>query len=457
MKRFRTCTLDQPLLLAPSLQDWLPENHLARFIAQVIQEMDLSEFLAEHERKDGRGQAAYHPEMMLRLLVYGYAVGVRSSRAIEKATHEDVAFRYLAADQHPDHDTIAGFRQAHVGILGNFFVQVLRLCQKVGLLKVGQVAIDGTKLSGNASRHQSRRYERLKEKEAALEAEVKRLLEEAAQADEREDALYGKGKRGDELPSELQTAERQLKNIRAAKAELEREAKERAEAAEREKAAQNGKPKDGAQRMRWERAAAGVPEAKEQGNLTDPESGLMVEGATKAFVQGYNAQAATTGMPQIIVAQTVVSEATDKQQLKPMVDLVEQNLGVVPEQYLADTGYWSTSRIEEQQAAGRDLLIPPDRGPDKKTGKLPGNAPQGPVAQQMRERLNNPEEKKRYQQRMGLVEPVFGMIKETLGYRRFLMRGLRKVKGEWALMCTVFNMLKLYRYSDWQGGKLALT
>ena len=153
MKRFRTCTLDQPLLLAPSLQDWLPENHLARFIAQVIQEMDLGEFLAEHERKDGRGKAAYHPEMMLRLLVYGYAVGVRSSRAIEKATHEDVAFRYLAADQHPDHDTIAAFRQAHVEILGNFFMQVLRLCQKVGLLKVGQVAIDGTKLSGNVSRY----------------------------------------------------------------------------------------------------------------------------------------------------------------------------------------------------------------------------------------------------------------------------------------------------------------
>ena len=433
--------------MAPSLQDWLPQDHLARFIAQVVAVLDLSEIIGEYGRKDGRGKSAYHPEMMVRLLLYGYAVGRRSSRAIEKATYEDVAFRYLSADQHPDHDSIAEFRKVHLDKLSRLFVQALELCQKAGLVKLGQVAIDGTKVAANASRHQSRNYKRLQEKEAALEAEVKRLLEEAEKVDREEDQELGKGKRGDELPPDLATAQEQLEKIRAAKQELEREAKQRAEQAEREKAEQNGKPKDGAQRMRWSRAKTGVPAEGSKGNMTDPESGLMIDGATKAFVQGYNAQVAAAGVPQIIVAQTVISEPTDRQQLQPMIELVEQTLGEVPELTTADAGYWNESSILEQQARGRDLLIPPDRGPDKVTGKLPPNAPQGPAAQQMRQRLNDPAGKKLYQKRCGIVEPVFGMIKETLGYRRFLMRGLQKVKGEWAVICTVFNLIKLFRYS----------
>ena len=375
MKRFRTCSLDQPLLLAPSLQDWLPESHLARFIAQVVGALDLSGIVQHYGRKDGRGKSAYHPEMMVRLLLYGYAVGTRSSRAIEKATYEDVAFRYLSADQHPDHDSIAEFRKLHLETLSSLFVQALQLCQKAGLVKLGQVAIDGTKLAANASRRQSRNYKRLSEKEAALEAQVKRLMEEAARVDQQEDDLFGKGQRGDEMPADLAMAQQQLAKIQAAKGELEREAKERADQAAREKAEQNGKPKDGAQRMRWSRAQAGVPDEESKGNLTDPESGLMIDGANKAFVQGYNAQVVAAGVPQVIVAQTVVSDPTDRQQLKPMMQLIEQTVGATPELTMADAGYWNESSIVEQQSKGRDLLIPPDRGPDKVTGKLAANAP----------------------------------------------------------------------------------
>lgn len=435
------------MLMAPSLQDWLPEDHLSRFIARVVAALDLSAIVQHYGRKDGRGKSAYHPEMMVRVLLYGYAVGTRSSRAIEKATHEDVAFRYLSADQHPDHDCIAEFRKAHLEALSRLFVQALRLCQKAGMVKLGQVAIDGTKLFANASRFQNTNYKRLVDKEAALAAEVRRLMEEADQVDQHEDDLYGRGKRGDEMPADLATPQQQLEKIQAAKRELEREAKEKAEQAEREKAEQNGKPKDGAQRMRWSRAQEGVP-AQSQGNLTDPESGLMLDGATKAFVQGYNAQVAVAGVPQVIVAQTVVSDPTDRQQLQPMMQLVEQTLGVTPELTMADAGYWSESSIAGQLSQGRDLLIPPDRGPDKVTGQRAKNAPQGPTAQQMRQRLNDPKDKKRYQQRAGMVEPVFGMIKETLGYRRFLLRGLKQVKGEWAMICTAFNLLKLYRYGQ---------
>lgn len=446
MKRFRTCSLDQQLLLAPSLQDWLPEDHLARFIAGVVAELDLSGIISQYDRKDGRGKSAYHPEMMVRLLLYGYAVGTRSSRRIEKATYEDVAFRYLSADQHPDHDSIADFRKVHLEELGKLFVQALQLCQKAGLVKLGQIAIDGTKVAANASRHQTRNYQRLQEKEAALLAEVQRLMTEADAVDEQEDELYGKGRRGDELPAGLATTQQQLEKIRAAKQELEQEARERAEQAAREKQEQNGKPKDGAQRMRWSRASKDVPDEKSKGNLTDPESRLMIDGSNKAFMQGYNAQVAAAGVPQIIVAQTVVSEPTDKQQLQPMMELIAATVGEAAELTVADAGYWNESSIVEQLTKGRDLLVPPDRGPDRVTGKLPAHAPQGPAAQHMRQRLQDPEVKKQYHKRTGMVEPVFGMIKETLGYRRFLLRGLQKVQGEWAMICTAFNLIKLFRY-----------
>jgi transposase len=453
MKRFRTCSLDQDLLLPVSLQQWLPEGHLARFIAGVMESLDLSKIFGQYGRKDGRGQAAYHPTMMVRVLLYGYATGVRSSRKIERATYEDVAFRYLAADQHPDHDVIAEFRKNHLAALSEIFLQMLHLCQRAELVKVGQIAIDGTKVQANASRRQSQKYGQLSEEEKRLADEVHRRLAEAEATDQREDEEFGLGRRGDEWPKGLVTLEQRLAKIRAAKQELEREARQKAEQAAREKAEQQGKPHDEAQKKRWQRSQAGVPAEKTQGNLTDPESRLMVDGSSKAYVQGYNAQVAAAGVPQIIVAQTVTQESNDRQQLCPMLQQTEHNVGGKVDSTLADAGYWNESVLARLQAEQRDVLVPPDGGKPDPTGKLAANAPQGPMAQQMRQRLAQPQERQRYRKRSGIVEPVFGMLKEILGYRRFLLRGLQKVRGEWALMCTAFNLRKLFLYGSSPEGR----
>jgi hypothetical protein len=332
--------------------------------------------------------------------------------------------------------------------LSKLFLTALLLCQKAGLVKVGQIAIDGTKLAANASRQQTRSYEWLSEKEKLLADEVGRLLKEAQATDEQEEAEWGKGKRGDELPQELATAERQLAKIHAAKQELEREARQKAERSVREKAEQHGKPTDEAQKKRWQRAQSEVPAAEAKGNLTDPESRLMVDGSTKAFVQGYNVQVAAAGVPQIIVAQAVTQEPNDRQQLTPMIKQVQENLGCLPGLTAADAGYWNSAEITKLQADQVNVLVPPDKGKRDERGELPANAPKGPAAQQMRQRLDNEEERKRYQKRSGMVEPVFGLIKEILGYRRFLLRGLKKVRGEWSLICTAFNLRKLFLYGS---------
>jgi len=309
-KRFRTDHLDQALLLPPSLHDWLPEGHLARFIADVTEELDLGLIYRSYEG-DGRGLAAYQPAMMVRLLLYGYCLGVVSSRKMERATHEDVAFRYLSADTHPDHDTIAAFRKRHLDALAGLFVQALRLCQKAGLVKLGHVAIDGTKIKANASKHKAMSYERMNETEQRLEQEVEELLRRAAAVDEAEDALYGKGKRGDELPEELARRESRLKRIRAAKAALEQEAKEKAErqraeaeakiAERREQEARTGK-KAGGHDPQVPDPEQAKPEAKAQRNFTDPDSRIMVDGANKgSFIQAYNAQAAVDSQAQVVV------------------------------------------------------------------------------------------------------------------------------------------------------------
>ena len=224
-KQFRACNLDQPLLLPPSLQDWLPEKHLARFIADLADHLDLSKIMEVYGRRDGRGMAAYHPVMMVRLLLYGYCVGVVSSRKIEHATHGDVAFRYLAADTHPDHDTVSEFRRIHLDGLAGLFVQALRMCEQAGLVKLGHVAIDGTKMKANASKHKAMSYDRMNEKEKQLREEVEKLLAEAAAVDAEEDLRYGKGRPGDELPAELARRESRLKKIGEAKATLEKEAR----------------------------------------------------------------------------------------------------------------------------------------------------------------------------------------------------------------------------------------
>lgn len=444
-KRFRTCALDQPFLMPPALQDWLPEGHLARFLAEIADMLDLSAIYVGYSRKDARGRSGYHPLLMTRLLLYAYCTGRVSSRAIEKATYEDVAFRYLAANQHPDHDTIATFRRQHLASLAKLFVQVLQLCREAGLVQVGVVMLDGTKVAANASRAQSSDYEKLMRREQHDQALVDELMKQAGRVDEEEDARHGKGKRGDELPPELATPQKRLERIRQAKAVLEQQAGERAAQAQREreqKKAAGQRPSE-AERKRWSRTQKPVEELKAQYNLTDPDSQLMKDGQRGGFVQGYNAQAAVLEN-QIIVAAEVTTEAADKQQLVPMAAQVEQNLGAKPPVLMADAGYWSEAAVTDESLQGIDLLVPPDRAQPGEAPKK--NSPQSATAKQMREKLRTEEGAQLYRRRKQTVEPVFGQIKAARGLRRFLLRGLRAVRAEWKLICLTHNLLKLFRH-----------
>ena len=451
--------MDQAMLLPPSLQDWLPEGHLARFVAEVAEALDLSAIYAQYEEGDGRGLAAYDPRMMVRLLIYGYCRGVASSRRIERATHEDVAFRYLAADQHPDHDTIAAFRQEHLGRLAQLFVQVLRLCQRAGLVKLGHVALDGTKIKANASKHKAMSYGRMEEAEKKLQAEVKALLQEAARVDAEEDGKYGKGKRGDELPRELARRESRIAKIREAKTALEQEAREEAKQKqaevearlqEREKQEQERGRKLGGRPPQAPDPEQAKPEPSAQRNFTDSDSRIMKDGATKEFVQAYNAQAVVDSQAQVIVAAAVTQEANDKQQLVPMLEQVKIMTGSPPEQATADVGYFSEKQVTDAKLKAIDLLVAPDR---QKHGSVTPTATGPPpagssVAEVMRHKLRTPEGRAVYKMRKAVAEPVFGQIKEGRGFRRFLLRGLRRVEGEWKLICTTHNLLKLF-HSGW--------
>src|SRR5208282_1932144 len=369
-KRFRSCDLNQAYLLPPSLQDWLPEGHLARFVADVVETLDLTAMYATYEARDGRGLAAYDPRMMVRLLIYAYCRGVPGSRRIERATQEEVAFRYLAADQHPDHTTIADFRKEHLANLAQRFVQVLKLCQQAGLVKLGHVALDGTKVKANASKHKAMSYERMEETEKRLQAEVAALLAEAARVDGEEEGKYGKGKLGDELPQELARRESRLKKLREAQAAWEAEAKEAAQQKqaevearlkEREKQEEERGRKFGGRPPQAPPPAEAQPEPKAQRNFTDLDSRIMKDGATKEFVQAYNAQAAVDSEAQVIVAAALTQEANDKQQLTPMLLQVEVTTGSKPQQVTADSGYFSEANVTDARLAGIDLYVPPDR------------------------------------------------------------------------------------------------
>jgi transposase len=443
-------------LLPPSLQDWLPEGHLARFVAEVVEALDLSGIYAKYEEGDGRGLAAYDPRMMVRVLIYGYCRGVASSRRIERATYEDVAFRYLAADQHPDHDTIAAFRQEQLAPLSQLFVQVLQLCQRAGLVKLGHVALDGTKIKANASKHKAMSYERMGEAEKKLQEEVQALLGEAARVDAEEDGKYGKGKRGDELPAELARREKRLEKIREAKAALEQEAREAAEKKqaeveaqlrEREKQERERGRKMGGRPPQAPDPERAQPEPKTQRNFTDPDSRIMKDGATKEFVQAYNAQAVVDSEAQVIVVAAVTQETNDKKQLVPMLKEVKVQMGSPPQQATADAGYFSEQNVTDSKLQGIDLFVAPDR--QKHGEKRPCTTgpppPEAGVAEQMRHKLRTAEGQAVYKLRKAVVEPVFGQIKEGRGFRRFLLRGLVKVQAEWKMICATHNLLKLFR------------
>src|SRR6266852_3541266 len=448
-KIFRAYSLDQRLLLPPDLREWLPDGDVALFLSDVVEELDLSAIYAAYEQGDRRGQPPYHPAMMVKLLLYGYCTGMPSSRKIEQATYRDVAFRVLAADQHPDHDSIAEFRKRHLEALACLFVQVLQLCQGAGLVKLGHVALDGTKLKANASKHKAMSYARMEETEVRLDAEVRALLEQAQQVDAAEDAQYGRGRRGDELPAELARRESRLAKIRAAKAALAAEARARAgqeaEAARAKLAAREhrvGRAKGKPATVPDPEQARPAPTA--QRNFTDPESRIMVDGATKEFVQGYNAQAAVDGQAQVIVACGVTQEAADVGQFVPMLEQAIGNVGQPPVQVTADAGYFSEANLTAPQFAAIEFYVPPDRHPHSREASA-GRNRQGPFSEAMRRKLQTAAGRAVYARRKTIPEPVFGQIKQGRGFRRFWLRGFQKVRGEWAIICLTHNLLKLFR------------
>src|SRR6266700_3022481 len=445
-KCFREYRPEQALLLPPSLEDWLPEGHLARFLSEVVGELDLRPIYQSYEEKDGRGQAAYEPLMMLKVLFYGYSIGIVSSRRMEKASYENVAFRYLAANQHPDHDTLAEFRRRHLTAMAALFVQVLRLCQQAGLVKLGHVALDGTKIKAHASRYRNRSYARLSAEEKELAEQVEGMLAEAERVDRAEDQQHGRGRRGDELPPELAQRETRLRKIREAKAELERQARQQAE----EKKANIERRL----RERQQKAVAtGRPMRGKLPALPDPATAQP------------KPQAAVDGHRQVIVAADVTSQQGDRAQLVQMLEQVEQNTGAKPEKVTADTGYYSPHPVWSPDLTGIDLYVKPDSGPKKyqpspAAATDPGAPPprkqkwrlrcgydaQGvPRIEPLRAKLASAEGQAIYKKRREIVEPVFGQIKQGRCLRQFLLRGLDKARAEGQLICLTHNLLKLYR------------
>ena len=418
---------DQQLLLPAALQEWLPDDHLAYFISDVVDQLDLSSITARYEG-ERRGGPPYHPRMMVKVLLYGYCIGVASSRRIAQRLHEDIAFRVLAANNTPDFRTISDFRKDHLAALAGLFLQVLAFCQRAGLVKLGHVALDGTKVRANASRHKAMSYRRMKEKETQLAAEVAELLRGAQEVDDEEDRRYGKDKRGDELPEELAFREGRLEKIREAMAALEAEAQAAAEAEGKEH--------------------PGVPDDKAQRNFTDAESRIMPGPGGRDFLQAYNCQAVVDHAHQVIVAARATNQSSDKQQAAAMMPETIDNVGAVPREVSADAGYYSAKAVDDLQALGVDPFVAPEQ---TRHGRVVPPAPRGRIPRQlshrdrMRRKLRTKRGRQRYALRMETVEPVFGQIKAGRGFRQFLLRGLGKVNGEWSLICTGHNLLKLFR------------
>jgi transposase len=419
-KTFRTYDQDTLLLMPPSIRDWVDPESLPAFISDVVDDLDLAPFLAAHD--EPRGMPPYHPAMMLKVLLHGYATGVRSSRKLEERLKSDVGFMFLAGGAHPGHKAIGEYRRRHLEAFHTLFLDILLLCQEAGLVKLGRVALDGTKVKASASKHKAMSYGRMDEREATLEAEVARILEEAEAIDAAEDELYGDA-RGDELPPELRTREGRLRKLRAARAALEAEAKE-----------ESGDPD-------------AVPEPRAQRNFTDPDSRIMLS-KPDGWIYGYNVGAVVDEAHQVIVATELTAEATDTGSLPDLVDQVEVDTGHRPKRLLADAGYQSDRNLEHLEDREIDTYIAVRR--DKhSTSPLP--APRGRIPrdlsprERMARKLRTKKGRAHYGRRKVIVEPVFGQIKEAMGFRRSSLRGREKVSAEWHLVCAVHDLGKLFR------------
>jgi len=480
-------------LLPPSPREWLEEDHPAYFVLDVVDELDLSAIEARYQEKDRRGTRPYSPQLMTTLLLYGYCMGISSSRRLERATYEDVAVRVIVGDNHPDHTRISEFRRVHLRELSALFVQVLALCQKAGLVKLGHVSLDGTKVKANASKHKAMSWSRMLKSEGELVAEVEELLAQAEAVDQQEDSRHGKGNRGDELPSELRRRSDRLRRIREAKRALEAEAsasrardlakqerRSREKAAVEEDEAERSRHARRADRAKAKKEAAqekaqakareagheeadlavgdpqelprhqvpsdeeGNPKSKAQRNFTDPESRIMKRDG--AFLQGYNAQAIAEEKSQVIVAAEVTNQAPDTEHLRPMLEELRRNCGALPARLSADAGYWWEDNAAYCTAEGVDAYIATGRfhhgePPPAVRGRPPKDLD---AKGRMGRKLRTKKGRRIYARRKAIIEPVFGQMGQHL-QGGFLLRGLEKVRGEWTLHCMAHNLLKLFR------------
>jgi transposase len=449
-KTYRDWSTDQTYLFPPSPQNWLPEGDLVYFLLDTVATLDLTPIFAHYER-ELRGQPPFHPRMMVALLLYCYATGTRSSRRIMKRCHVDVACRVIVGEDIPDFRTISDFRKIHLARLETLFVEILKLCALAGLAKVGTIALDGTKVKANASRHKAMSYDRMKTEEARLQKEIADMLAEARAADDAEDLQHGTDRHGDELPDELARRQSRLVKIQEAKRLLEERARtEAAEEAIRRQAEGKSPPTT--------RPAEAVPDPKDQINFTDPESRIM-KASNKGWDQCGNAQA-VTNEHQIILAADVTNQANDVRQVVPMVDQTRANLDAAGvnaaiKTLVGDAGYYSETNATALDQRGIDPCLATER---LKHHEKVASAPRGRIPknlsakQRMARKLRTKTGREMYAKRKGMIEPIFGQLKQVLGFRQFSLRGLIPMRGEWRLMATVHNLLKLWRH----GQELAL-
>jgi transposase len=439
-KHFRPWSIDQQLLLPPSVQDFVPHDHISRFIVGLVREsLDLGAITGSYA--SGLGQPPFDPRMMTALLLHAYASGLYSSRRIARAARERNDFVMIVALDPPDFRTISDFRKRHLDALGALFLQVLRLCETAGLVKLGHVALDGTKIKANASKHKAMSYERMKKREAELKAEVARMLAAAEAADAEEDAAFGRDKRGDEMPKWASDKHKRIAKIAEAKAMLEAEAKAAADE-ERRIEAEKEQHREAEGRKKPGRPAAppsDEPDPKAQRNFTDPESRIMK--SKDGFVQAYNAQAAVDAGTQIIVAHDLTQNGSDQGQLVSMTDTIEANLGRKPAQLSADAGYCSEANLQALADRNIDGYVAPGRA---KHATADNGKTGGPLTQAMRKKIDAGGFETPYRLRKQVVEPVFGQIKQARGFRQFLLRGVGKVRAEWAMICVAHNLCKLF-------------
>lgn len=442
-KTYREWSPDQPSLFPLSPREWLPEDDLVYFLLDTVASFDLAPFFAYYERET-RGQPPFHPRMMVSLLLYCYATGTRSSRKIMRRCQVDVACRVIVGDDIPDFRTISDFRKTHLDRLEALFVDVLKLCALAGLAKVGTIALDGTKIKANASRHKAMSYDRMPEEEARLKQEIATILAEAESTDAAEDVTHGRDRRGDELPQELARRQSRLAKIQQAKALLEERARTEAaeEAARRQ---EEGKTPPAVP------PAEAVPEAKDQINFTDPESRIM-KVSNKGWDQCGNAQA-VANEHQIILAADVTDQTNDKRQAVPMVDQTRANLEAAGVKRaigaaVMDSGFYSEANTQKLESRSIDPYVATERMkhheeiPQVPRGRIPADLS---AKQRMARKLRTKKGRATYAKRKGIIEPVFGQLKQVLGFRQFSLRGLVQMRGEWRLLCAVHNLLKLWR------------